>query len=389
MVRPLEGIKVLEFTHAVMGPCAGFLMSENGAEVTLVEPTKGSPTRFLKGFGTGYFWYYNRNKKSLAIDIKSAEGLDIMYQLVKKADVVIENFGPGTMDRLQLGYDKLKVLNPKLIYCSLKGFLTGPYEKRHAMDEVVQMMGGLAYMTGRSGDPLRAGTSVVDITGGMFGYIGVLQALFERERTGEGKFIKSALFETCAFMVGQHMAYQSQVDYPIPPMPERISAWSVYKIFETADDDRVFIGIISDKHWRRFCIAFGWDDWSEDDRLSTNNGRIDEREWLLPELDGRIKTLTKADIISRCEQGDIPFAPISEPRDLFEDQQLNEGNSLSEVKMKNGAMVKLPKFPLEYGGERTVKISDPPEIGEHSKEILSSLNYTAAEIELFKEKNII
>jgi len=389
MVRPLEGIKVLEFTHAVMGPCAGFLMSENGAEVTLVEPTKGSPTRFLKGFGTGYFWYYNRNKKSLAIDIKSAEGLDIIYQLVKKADVVIENFGPGTMDRLQLGYDKLKVLNPKLIYCSLKGFLTGPYEKRHAMDEVVQMMGGLAYMTGRSGDPLRAGTSVVDITGGMFGYIGVLQALFERERTGEGKFIKSALFETCAFMVGQHMAYQSQVDYPIPPMPERISAWSVYKIFESADDDRVFIGIISDKHWRRFCIAFGWDDWSEDDRLSTNNGRIDEREWLLPELDRRIKTLTKADIISRCEQGDIPFAPISEPRDLFEDQQLNEGNSLSEVKMKNGAMVKLPKFPLEYGGERTVKISDPPEIGEHSREILSSLNYTAAEIELFKEKNII
>lgn len=389
MVRPLEGIKVLEFTHAVMGPCAGFLMSENGAEVTLVEPTKGSPTRFLKGFGTGYFWYYNRNKKSLAIDIKSAEGLDIIYQLVKKADVVIENFGPGTMDRLQLGYDKLKVLNPKLIYCSLKGFLTGPYEKRHAMDEVVQMMGGLAYMTGRSGDPLRAGTSVVDITGGMFGYIGVLQALFERERTGEGKFIKSALFETCAFMVGQHMAYQSQVDYPIPPMPERISAWSVYKIFESADDDRVFIGIISDKHWRRFCIAFGWDDWSEDDRLSTNNGRIDEREWLLPELDRRIKTLTKADIISRCEQGDIPFAPISEPRDLFEDQQLNEGNSLSEVKMKNGAMVKLPKFPLEYGGERTEKISDPPEIGEHSREILSSLNYTAAEIELFKEKNII
>jgi len=389
MVRPLEGIKVLEFTHAVMGPCAGFLMSENGAEVTLVEPTKGSPTRFLKGFGTGYFWYYNRNKKSLAIDIKSAEGLDIIYQLVKKADVVIENFGPGTMDRLQLGYDKLKVLNPKLIYCSLKGFLTGPYEKRHAMDEVVQMMGGLAYMTGRSGDPLRAGTSVVDITGGMFGYIGVLQALFERERTGEGKFIKSALFETCAFMVGQHMAYQSQVDYPIPPMPERISAWSVYKIFESADDDRVFIGIISDKHWRRFCIAFGWDDWSEDDRLSTNNGRIDEREWLLPELDRRMKTLTKADIISRCEQGDIPFAPISEPRDLFEDQQLNEGNSLSEVKMKNGAMVKLPKFPLEYGGERTVKISDPPEIGEHSREILSSLNYTAAEIELFKEKNII
>ncbi len=389
MVRPLEGIKVLEFTHAVMGPCAGFLMSENGADVTLVEPTKGSPTRFLKGFGTGYFWYYNRNKKSLAIDIKSEEGLKIIYELVKEADVVIENFGPGTMDRLQLGYEKLKTLNPRLIYCSLKGFLSGPYEKRHAMDEVVQMMGGLAYMTGRSGDPLRAGTSVVDITGGMFGYIGVLQALFEREKTGEGKFVKSALFETCAFMVGQHMAYQSQVDYPIPPMPERISAWSIYKIFETADDDRVFIGIISDKHWRRFCEAFGWKDWLEDASLSTNNGRIDEREWFLPELDQRVKLLTKADIIDKCETGDIPFAPISQPKDLFEDEQLNKGNSLSEVKMKNGKMVKLPKFPLEYGGERTEKISDPPEIGEHTHSILKRLNHTEKEIEEMVKNNII
>ena len=389
MVKPLEGIKVLEFTHAVMGPCAGFLMSENGAEVILVEPTKGSPTRFLKGFGTGYFWYYNRNKKSLAIDIKSEEGVKIIYQLVKESDVLIENFGPGTMDRLKLGYDTLQEINPKLIYCSLKGFLSGPYEKRHAMDEVVQMMGGLAYMTGRTGDPLRAGTSVVDITGGMFGYIGVLQALFEREKTGEGKFIKSALFETCAFMVGQHMAYQSQVDYPIPPMPERVSAWSVYKIFETADEDRVFIGIISDKHWRRFCEAFRWNDWLEDEKLNTNNGRIDEREWLLPELDRRLKTMTKAEIISKCENGDIPFAPISQPKDLFEDEQLNKGGSLSAVKMKNGAMVKLPKFPLEYGGERTEKISDPPEIGEHSIAILTELNKTAAEIEIMKSKQII
>jgi len=389
MVNPLKDIKVLEFTHAVMGPCAGFLMSENGAEVILVEPTKGSPTRFLKGFGTGYFWYYNRNKKSLAIDIKSEEGLSIIYELVKQSDVVIENFGPGTMDRLKLGYETLQKINPKIIYCSLKGFLSGPYEKRHAMDEVVQMMGGLAYMTGRSGDPLRAGTSVVDITGGMFGYIGILQALYEREKTGEGKFVKSALFETCAFMVGQHMAYQSQVDYPIPPMPERLSAWSIYKVFETADEDKIFIGIISDKHWKRFCKVFEWADFEEDERLDTNNGRIDQRDWFLPELNKRIKSFSKESIINKCEEADIPFAPISQPSDLFEDKQLNIGNSLSEVKMKNGQMVKLPKFPLEYGGERTEKLSDPPEIGEHTHSILKQLNHSEADIDKLVQNSII
>lgn len=389
MSSVLDGIKVLEFTHAVMGPCAGLMMAENGADVILVEPTKGSPTRFLKGFGTGYFWFYNRNKKSLALDLKSEEGLKIVYELAKEADVVIENFGPGTMDRLKLGYEKFKSINDKIIYCSLKGFLSGPYEKRHAMDEVVQMMGGLAYMTGRSGDPLRAGTSVVDITGGMFGYIGILQALYEREITGKGKFVKSALFETCTFLVGQHMAYQSQVDYPIPPMPERLSAWSIYKIFDTSDDDKVFIGIISDKHWVRFCEAFGWDDWKEDKRLETNNGRIDERDWFLAELDARVKANTKAQIIEKCEAGHIPFAPISRPSDLFDDPQLNKGNSLYPVKMKNGEMVKLPKFPLEYGGERSVKKNDPPEIGADSIAILKKLNYSQEQIdELIKHRLI-
>lgn len=389
MSQSLKDIKVLEFTHAVMGPCAGLMMADNGADVILVEPVDGSSTRRLKGFGTGYFWYYNRNKKSLAIDLKSEEGLKIIYNLIQDTDVLIENFGPGTMDRLGLGYEKLKAINKRLIYCALKGFLSGPYEKRHAMDEVVQMMGGLAYMTGRSGDPLRAGTSVVDITGGMFGYIGVLQALFEREKTGEGKFVKSALFETCSFLVGQHMAYQSQVDYPIPPMPERVSAWSIYKIFETNDADKIFIGIISEKHWERFCKAFQWDDWSRDDRVATNNKRIDQREWFIPELEERIKKHSKAEIIELCDAHHIPFAPVSHPKDLFKDRQLIEGNSLMEVKMKNGELVSLPKFPLEYGGTRTEKRMDPPEIGEHTEEILHQLNYSEASIESLRAQKSI
>ncbi len=389
MSIPLEGIKVLEFTHAVMGPCAGMMMADNGAEVILVEPPKGNSTRYLKGFGTGYFWFYNRNKKSLAIDLKTEEGKAIIYKLIKTTDVLIENFGPGTMDRLGFSYEKLKDINPKLIYCSLKGFLTGPYEKRHAMDEVVQMMGGLAFMTGRSGDPLRAGTSVVDITGGMFGYIGVLQALYEREKTGLGGFVKSALYETCTFLVGQHMAYQSQVDYDIPPMPERISAWSIYKIFETKDADRLFIGIISEKHWQRFCKAFAWEDWIHDARLATNNGRIDEREWFIPALNARIAEKSKEEIISLCSENNIPFAPITQPKDLYNDPQLNEGNSLMPIKMKNGEMVMLPKFPLEYKGTRVEKQNDPPEIGNATEDILKSIEMSNVDIESLNKKEII
>ncbi len=371
---PLKDIKVLEFTHAVMGPCAGLMLADMGAEVLHIEPINGDSTRRLKGFGTGYFWFYNRNKKSLAVNLKSKEGLELIYKLVKDYDVVVENFGPGTMDRLGLGYEKLKSYNNKLIYCSLKGFLSGPYEKRHAMDEVVQMMGGLAYMTGREGDPLRAGTSVIDITGGMFGYIGILIALLEREKTGEGGFVKSALFETCAFLMGQHMAYSSQIDYQIPPMPSRVSAWSIYKVFDTKDNDKVFIGIISEKHWERLCEVFEWNDWANDDRLDTNNKRIDERDWFLSALDERVKSFTKSEIIARCDKGHIPFAPISKPEDLFEDEQLNEGNSLMEVTMNDGITTKLPKFPLEYKGTRIEKRLDPPKIGEHTKEVLKSLN---------------
>ena len=386
---PLKGIKVLEFTHAVMGPCAGLMLADMGADVVHVEPVHGDSTRRLKGFGTGYFWFYNRNKRSLAINIKSEEGKNLIFDLVKEYDVVVENFGPGTMDRLGLGYEDLKAHNKRLIYCSLKGFLSGPYEKRHAMDEVVQMMGGLAYMTGRKGDPLRAGTSVIDITGGMFGYIGILQALYEREKTGEGGFVKSALFETCAFLMGQHMAYASQIDYEIPPMPSRVSAWSIYKVFDTKDDDKAFVGIISEKHWERLCAVFEWEDWSQDERLATNNQRIDERKWFIPALEERLKQFTKAEIIERCEQGHIPFAPISRPEDLFDDAQLNEGNSLMEVNMGNGQTSKLPKFPLEYKGTRVEKRLDPPKIGEHTTQILEELNIDEGTISKMIEAGII
>ena len=386
---PLTGLRVLEFTHAVMGPTTGLLLADMGAEVIHVEPPTGDSTRFLKGFGTGYFPFYSRNKKSLALNLKSPEGKQIIYELVTTADIIVENFAPGTMDRLGYGYEQLKTLNSKLIYCSLKGFLSGPYEKRHAMDEVVQMMGGLAYMTGRPGDPLRAGTSIVDITGGMFGYIGILLALFERTQTGKGKFVKAALFETTAFLMGQHMAYAAITQTPVPPMPARVSAWSIYRIFDTADDNQVFVGIISEKHWERFCAIFERPDWLTNAALKTNNDRITERDWFLTDVENTLKGFTKQQIIERCETADIPFAPIAKVEDLFDDPQLNEGGSLLPTTLPDGTKTKLPKFPLEYEGAEFEVINNPPSIGQHSSEILKNLGYEAQKIQELIQKGVV
>jgi crotonobetainyl-CoA:carnitine CoA-transferase CaiB-like acyl-CoA transferase len=386
---PLQNIKVLEFTHAVMGPAAGLILADLGAEVIHIEPLEGDSTRRLRGFGIGYHSFYNRNKKSLAIDIKSEKGKKLIHQLVEKADVLVENFGPGTMDRLGYGYETLKLINPKLIYCSLKGFLSGPYEKRHAMDEVVQMMGGLAYMTGPVGQPLRAGTSVIDITGGMFGVIGILSALYEREITGKGNFVKSALFETTAFLMGQHMAVSALTNTPVPPMPDRVSAWSIYKTFPTKDNSLIFVGIISEKHWLRFCEVFEKQDWLTNDRLKTNNDRIAERDWFLPAVDEMMRSFTKEEIAERCEKADIPYAPIARPEDLFEDAQLNEGGSLLETVIQGNIQTKLPKIPLEIADTQFSLKHNPPEIGEDTVEILQDLGLKNDEIEILKNEKIV
>ncbi len=386
---PLSDIRVIEFAHAVMGPSCGVILADLGAEVIHVEPTKGDDTRRLRGFGSGYFTYFNRNKKSLAIDIKSTEGKEIIFSLLKKSDVLIENFGPQTMDRIGYGYSVVQEVNPRLIYCSLKGFLKGPYEHRPAMDEVVQIMGGLAYMTGPSGRPLRAGTSIVDITGGMFGVIGILSALRERDQTGKGTFVRSALFETTAFLMGQHMAHSSISGGPIPPMPERVSAWSIYQTFESSDGEPVFIGIISDRHWQRFCTCFDRLDLLSDERLGTNNQRISEKQWLIPEVSQTLSKFSKVEIIARCEESGIPFAPVARPEDLFEDPHLNAAEMLMKTKLPSGEYAKLPRLPIEMEDCQFGLRSQPPEIGEDTGSILSECGIKSEEVKSLIEKGIV
>jgi len=373
MTKPLEGLRVLEFTHAVLGPSCGLILSDLGAEVIRVEPPDGDPTRKLKGFGMGYFPFFNRNKKSIAVNLKDERGLEVIHKLLDSTDVLIENYAPGTMDRLKLGYEELASHYPKLVYCQLKGFLPGPYQGRTALDEVVQMMSGLAYMTGPVGQPLRAGASIIDVTTGMMGAMAILVALRERDKTGKGQLVQSALFETAAFLMGHHMAYSAVSKEPVPPMPARVSAWAIYHQFETRDNQRVFIGVTSDKQWEKFCKAFERDDWLNDERLKTNNDRITEREWFLPAVHEMIVTYDLDDVLARCAQAEVPYSPIARPEDLFDDAQLNQGDSLIGVTLPNGDATKLPRLPFRLAGQENDTDADLPEIGQHTNEILKEL----------------
>ena len=386
MQAPLSGLKVIEFSHMVMGPCAGLMLADMGADVIKVEPIGGDKTRRLRGAGAGYFPMYNRNKKSIAINLKSTEGKAAILKMIKEADVFIENFRPGALDKLGFGYDDLKALNPRLIYCSEKGFLDGPYSHRTALDEVTQMMGGLAYMTGPPGRPLRAGSSVIDVTGGMFGAMGVMAALNERHSTGKGKYVSAALFETTVFLVGQHMAQKSVTGTPAAPMPARVSSWAIYQLFDTKDDEQVFVGVVSDGQWKILCNAFGLEHLLEDSELAENRDRVIHKDKFLPQIVEKFKLLTKAELMEKIENLGLPFSPIGKPEEMFDDLHLNAGGGLLDMEMEDGERCKLPALPISFDGERLGLHLDPPKAGEHTVELLQKLGLDIAEL---KSKGII
>ncbi len=379
--KPLAGLKVVEFTHMVMGPAAGLVLADLGADVVKVEPVDGDKTRTLKGSGAGYFAMYNRNKKSLAIDLKSDDGAEAARRLIDGADVFIENFRPGALEKLGFGYERMKARNPGLIYCSEKGFLDGPYENRTALDEVAQMMGGLAYMTGPPGQPLRAGASVIDVTGGMFGAIAVLAALKARETTGKGAYVSASLYETSVFFVGQHMAQFAVTGKAAAPMPARISAWAIYDVFDTGDNEKVFVGVVSDSQWTAFCKAFDMTAWEADKSLDANNARVARRDEIMPEVRKVFLGYTKAELMEKLETIGLPFAPIARPEDLFDDPHLNASGGLLAMTLPDGQTVALPALPLSIDGARLGLVRNPPKPGEHSREVLESAGLSSDEIE--------
>lgn len=377
---PLAGLKVVEFTHMVMGPAVGVILGDLGADVIKVEPIGGDQTRELLGSGSGYFPMFNRNKRSICLNLKSTEGLEVARRMLDDADILIENFRPGTLDKLGLSYESLKTRNPRLIYCSAKGFLAGPYENRTALDEVTQMMGGLAYMTGPPGRPLRAGSSVIDITGGMFGVIGILAAIERRHHTGEGGEVRCSLFETTAFLVGQHMAQAAVTGQVARPMPVRISAWAIYDVFDTATpDEQLFVGVVSDAQWDAFCAAFGLEALGADPRFAKNNQRVLARDELLPQVRALFASMHRANLVAKLEMIGLPFAPITRPEDLFDDEHLAAGG-LIDVTLPDGRATRLPGLPVEIDGARLGLGRDIPRIGADSDAVLAELGYDSTAV---------
>ena len=375
---PLSGVRVVEFTHMVMGPTCGMILADLGAEVIKVEPPGGDKTRNLPGLGIGFFRSFNRNKKSVVLDIQSADGLAQAKALIATADVVLENFRPGLMEKLGLGYEALSATSPQLIYVSHKGFLPGPYEHRTALDEVVQMMGGLSYMTGPEGRPLRAGTSVNDIMGGMFGAIGVLAALRERDVTGRGQEIQSALFENCAFLSAQHVQQFLMTGEPAPPMPSRVSAWSVYDVFALANGEQLFVAATSDKQFQTLCSVIDRPDLGADPALATNAQRVAVRPQLLKALGETMATLDKAELSAKLEAAGLPYAPITRPDQLVDDPHLLQSGGMVPMTTDDGGTTKTLLLPLTLGGRRLGVRKPLPRIGEDTEAVLLGLPRVAA-----------
>ena len=390
---PLSGLRVVEFTHMVMGPTCGMVLADLGAEVIKVEPIEGDRTRHLLGAGAGFFPMFNRNKKSIAIDLHQPEGAALARRLAGTADVVAENFKPGTMAKYGLDYASLSQADPRLIYVSHKGFLPGPYDHRTALDEVVQMMGGLAYMTGRPGDPLRAGSSVNDIMGGMFGAIGAMGALIQRGITGRGQEVQTALYENNVFLVGQHMLQYAITGRAAAPMPDRISAWGIYDIFTVKDGEQIFLAAVSDAQWLTFCDALGMADLRDLPQYASNNLRVQGRGTLMPVLRERLIAWRAAELSALFERVGLPFAPIRKPEELYDDEHLLATGGLAGITLPDGERagqrVGTALFPFTMGGQRLGVRLQPPTRGQHTMELLAALGYNEAQVADFVARQVV
>lgn len=392
VTKPLQNIRVLDFGHTIMGPCAGLILADLGADVIKVEPYEGDSTRRLPGFAAGFFATFNRNKRSIALDLKKPRGQAALHRLVQAADVVLENFGPGTIERLGCRWEDLAKINPRLIFLSMKGYLRGPYEHRGALDEVVQMQSGIAYMTGPPGQPLRAGASIIDILGAVFGVVAVLAALNERAITGRGKRVGSSLFESAAFLMASHIAGGAVTGEPMRPFPARTNAWGVYDVFDT-QDGQVFIGITSDAHWSRFCKQFGLTELAHDPRLQSNTDRSANRDWMLPILKRLFAEKAMAEVLAGCDAATVPYAKVGHPDELPQDQHLAAGGLVETAisALGKNLIARLPGLPMEFGDarERTRLERQPPGISEHGEQVLKEAGLSPAEIDALAKEGIL
>ncbi|WP_316398088.1 CoA transferase [Bradyrhizobium sp. 33ap4] len=371
---PLEGVRVVEMTHMVMGPTCGMILAQLGAEVIKVEPPAGDKTRSLGGMGVSFFPLFNRGKRSVVLDFAKPEDRDTMHRLLASADVFLENFRDGQLDKQGLGAEELRQKYPQLIIAGHKGFLSGPYDHRPALDEVVQMMSGLAAMTGTRDKPQRVGSSANDIMGGMFGVISILAALYQK-RGGDrsGADIRIGLFENCLFLVAQHIVEYEMTGRKPRSMPEREHAWPIYDIFDTAGGDRIFIGVVTEGHWQSFCREFGLTEFADDPTLRSTTDRIMARDQIIPRVAAVIKDWNVADLSARLDALNICFSPINRPEDLLGDPHVLRPGGLVNNVNADGKPFRVPALPLEWNGRNIGEGLKVPVLGADTEAVRAEL----------------
>ena len=392
---PLQGVRVVELTHIVAGTSAGVILGDLGADIIKIEhPDSGDTSRNKSGEGATFFTF-GRNKRYLALDLRKPEGRKIFEKLVARADIVLDNFAPGALNRLGLGYEWGRSVNPRVIYCSIKGFLPGPYSDRPFLDELAQMAGGLAYLTGFKDQPMRAGASITDIGAATYGVVGILAALFRRQVTGEGDYIESGLYETIVFWISQHLTRSQMTGNNPPPRGSRNSGmgkamgWGVYELFPTKDSTQVFIAVTGNRHWAGLCDALGFADWRDSSEFDTNGKRSKEKRRIAARVKVAVSQLTYDDITARLYKGRVPFAPVNAPLDLLEERHLNEGGRWLDLKTPKQRL-KVPKLPISMARTEDFAVRrDPACLGEHTDDILAELGYAADQIDALKSEKIV
>lgn len=378
--KPLAGIRVVEMSHMIMGPSCGMFLGFLGAEVIKVEPPEGDKTRNLSGMGRPMFPLFNRGKKSVQLDLKTKSGRAALHKLLGTADVFVENFRDASLSKMGADLERLRADYPKLILASHKGFLQGPYQDRTALDEVVQMMTGLAYMTGPTGRPLRVGSSANDIMGGLFGAFSVLAALLERRETGNGRNIRIGLFENCLLLVAQHMVQYELEGKSPPPMPERDFSWPVYDIFDTADGRQMFVGAVTEGQWAALCKLLALDELLIDERLQTRMDQINARGWTIPIVRKSIAGRDADDLLRSFEALGIPYSPISKPSDMYSDPHVMRPGGLATSKLPDGKTFRAPSLPFEIDGVMLSGGGDLPAVGQDTAAVLQELGLNENEI---------
>jgi crotonobetainyl-CoA:carnitine CoA-transferase CaiB-like acyl-CoA transferase len=371
---PLAGVRVVEMTHMVMGPTCGMILAQLGADVIKVEPPAGDKTRSLGGMGTSFFPLFNRGKRSVVLDFAKAEDRETMDRLLASADVFLENFRDGQLEKQGLGAGELRRKYPHLIVAGHKGFLSGPYEHRPALDEVVQMMSGLAAMTGTSEKPQRVGSSANDIMGGMFGVISILAALYQKRSGASGADIRIGLFENCLFLVAQHMVEYEMTGVKPRSMPEREHAWPIYDIFETAGGERIFIGVVTEGHWQSFCREFCLSEFLDNPMLRTTTDRILARSRIIPRVAEVIKGWNATKLSAKLDRLNICFSPINRPEDLFGDPHVLRPGGLVNNVNANGEAFRVPALPIEWNGASIGEGLRVPALGADTAAVRAELD---------------